>query len=53
MELIEFLHYYLRLRWGVLLGRREATRPLRVMYRWRQWQYERHLRRTKRSDWPQ
>ena len=50
-EVFEFLSYYLRLRRDVLLGRREARCPLGVMYPWRQWQYERHVRRARRSDW--
>ena len=53
VEVFGFLRYYLRLRWEVLTGRRQTTRPLGVGFRWRQWKYERHLRRVQERDWRQ
>jgi hypothetical protein len=48
---LSFLLYYVRLRVDVLLGRHQTTRPLGLRYRWRQWQYTRHLRWLKGREW--
>ena len=49
--MLAFLAYYLRLRWDVLTGRRQTSRPLGVRYRWRQWEYGQHQRRVLERDW--
>lgn len=46
-----FLRYYGKLMAGVMLGRRKVTRPLGIMYRWRQWRYAEHLKRTQARAW--
>jgi hypothetical protein len=46
-----FLRHYARLRLDVLRGRRTTERPLGVCFRWRQWQYERNMRRIKERRW--
>ena len=38
---LSFIPYYLKLRLGVLTGRRRTPRPLGLGWRWRDWQ-ERH-----------
>jgi hypothetical protein len=46
-----FLRHYARLRLDVLRGRHTTERPLGVGFRWRQWQYERNMRRIKERRW--
>ena len=47
----QFLCYYISLRLDVLRGRRAASQPLGLGFRWRQWQYERYMRRIRRREW--
>jgi hypothetical protein len=49
--LLAFLKYFARLRLEVLLGRRAASAPLGLGYRWRLWQYRRHVERLKTRAW--
>ena len=49
----QFLRHYTSLRLDVLRGRRTASLPLGLGFRWRQWQYERYMRRNKRREWQQ
>lgn len=49
--MLSFLEYYIRLRVGVLLGRRTTARPLGLCYRWRQWQYMQHQKRLSERSW--
>lgn len=39
MELVSFSVSYARLLWDVLLGRRETSYPLGVLWRWRHKRY--------------
>jgi hypothetical protein len=49
--LFAFLNYFARLRLAVLLGKRTAEAPLGLVYRWRLWQYRRHVERLKSRAW--
>ena len=49
--MLSFLLYYIRLRVNVLLGRHQTSRPLGPRYRWRQWQYTRHLKWLREREW--
>ena len=49
----QFVCYYVALRLDVLRGRRTASQPLGLGLRWRQWRYERYMRRNKRREWQQ
>jgi hypothetical protein len=51
LELISFLKYYSRLRLEVLLGRRATSRPLGIAYRWKVWNYVRHIERVRKREW--
>ena len=50
-DILEFLRHYARLRLDVLAGRREATRPLGLRYRWRLWRFNRHRAYVGNREW--
>lgn len=51
LDIVSFLFYYGRLRFDVLRGTHKTVRPLGIGYRWRDWQYQQHLKRVENKSW--
>lgn len=51
LDVVWLLWFYCRLRLEVLRGAHKTQRPLGIVYRWRDWEYQQPLKRVESKSW--